>query len=439
MINDYREGNANAARAKFISVILRKWLYAAAVLLLMIVNPLAAQETGGEQKLQPFVDFLDREGRDPLALVLDQIKSYDLLIFDDAWHPALEPFQFYQQLVETPAFYEQVKYIFVEVFSVSQQMNLDAYFTAEREDQTLLFPVFQNDFSGEGWPLKTYFDLMHAIYRANQELPEQQRLRVVAVNSPTYWPAIQSPNDLALFRKSLIGNDYTMYRIILDEMGGFGEGRKGIFLTNTRHAYKGIKDKSGQYFWNCGTFFHQWHPGKTYSIRFHHLALSVEKEIVPDAGTARSTAGMERYAYRWVRMADGLWDSAFEARGNRPVAFSLKDNVFGATAYTGNQVHKAAPGQTMYDANDAIIFLAPLESLHNTAMVDIIYTETFKQELARRYRILYNDTQLKQQFERDGVDNLEALVEKNCLARPAALIPQAQTLPPADAWKRPRN
>ena len=272
MINDYREGNANAARAKFISVILRKWLYAAAVLLLMIVNPLAAQETGGEQKLQPFVDFLDREGRDPLALVLDQIKSYDLLNF-----------------------------------------------------------------------------------------------------------------------------------------------------------------------WNCGTFFHQWHPGKTYSIRFHHLALSVEKEIVPDAGTARSTAGMERYAYRWVRMADGLWDSAFEARGNRPVAFSLKDNVLGATAYTGNQVHKAAPGQTMYDANDAIIFLAPLESLHNTAMVDIIYTEAFKQELARRYRILYNDTQLKQQFERDGVDNLEALVEKNCLARPAALIPQAQTLPPADAWKRPRN
>ena len=41
----------------------------------------------------------------------------------------------------------------------------------------------------------------------------------------------------------------------------------------------------------------------------------------------------------------------------------------------------AAPGQTMYDAYDALIFLAPVETCRQTAMVDFLYTEEFKHEL----------------------------------------------------------
>ena len=226
-----------------------------------------------------------------------------------------------------------------------------------------------------------------------------------------------------------------MYKTILAVLSNFESGEKGVFLTNTRHAYKGIKDKKESYFWNCGTFFHQWHPGKTYSIRFHNMALSIEKEKKNDSSVAATTAGMEKYQYRWVRMGNGLWDSAFRAMGNKPVAFSLKNNVFGAEAYVGNHVHKAAPNQTMFDANDAVIFLAPLEALHNSAMVDFIYTADFKKELARRYRILFTEAQLQGKLEQHNVDTIEALIEKTFVAEPEELIPQAKSLPPIDAWK----
>lgn len=401
---------------------------------MLIANNLMAQ-TQNDEKLESYTNVLVSEGKEPIDFVLEKLDNYDLLIFDDALHPAVEPFEFYQQLVQTPSFYDKVKYIFVEGFSINKQQHIDAYFNSAPEDQTLLYPAFQDDFSGSGWPFKTYFDLMHTLYVVNQVLPEEQRIKVIGVNNPTYWSEIKTHKDVALFRKSLVGNDYSMYKIILTEMDNFKSGAKGIFLTNTRHAYKGVKDKNGQYFWNCGTFFSQWNEGQTYSIRFHNLALFIEAEKRVDASTASSTSGMEKYNYKWVRMANGLWDSAFKARGNKPIAFSLKDNIFGAEAYVGNHMHKSAPNQTMYDANDALIFLAPLEELRKTEAIDFIYTKKFKQELARRYDFLFTKEQLEKQFATYDVDNLSDLIKRSYVPEAEGLIPQMKSLAPIDEWK----
>jgi hypothetical protein len=389
-----------------------------------------------DPRLQPYVDVLQRQGHPPLQFVLERLDEYDLILFDDAWHPAAEPFEFYTELVRSPEFRQRARTVFFEVFSINKQGCLDAYLESRPEDRTLLYPAFQDDFSGTGWPLESYFSLLHTIYEVNQALEKEQRIRVVAVNAPTYWSEIRTPEDVALFRKTLIGNDYTMYRTILDGLDGFSGTEKGIFLTNTRHAYKGIRKREGSFFWNAGTFLHQWHPGKTYSIRFHNMTLSIEAEMAPDPSRPQTTAGMEKYRYSWIRMAGGLWDSAFAANGNRPIALPLQGNVFGEEAYVGNHMHSAAPGQTMVDAYDALLFLAPLERLHNTARVDFIYTPEFKRELARRYRILYTPEQLEARLEQGGVDQVEALIDEECAARPEELIPQAKGLGPMDAWEK---
>jgi hypothetical protein len=278
--------------------------------------------------------------------------------------------------------------------------------------------------------------LLHAIWEVNQGLKEDERICVIAVNAAAYWSEIETAEDVALFRKSLMGSDYTMYRVIVDEMEGFAGRRKGIFLTNTRHAYKGIRDRQGRLYWNAGTFLHQRHPGKSYSIRFHNMALSVEGERPQDETVPETTAGQERMIFKWIRMGDGMWDSAFEAMGNEPMAFSLEANVFGEHRYVGNQMHNAAPGQTMADANDAIIFLAPLEDLHNSAVAAEIYTPEFKRELVRRYGILFTPQQLTSMMEQAGVTTLEALIDNDCVPEPRRLIPQAQTLPPKGEWRK---
>ncbi len=391
--------------------------------------------TPADDELNGYVEVLKVRGQDPGRFVLDRLDKVDLILFDDAWHPVVEPFDFYRSLVLDPEFRAKVDFLFVEAFSINQQPVIDRFLGAPEEDLTLLAPLLQDDFSGHGWPLETYVELLRTIRRVNRELPEAERLRVVAVNAPAYWPLIRTPEDLSLFRQSLAGNDYAMYLNILGALERFESGKKGVFLTNTRHAYKGIRKTSGELFWNAGTFFAQWHPGKTSSIRFHHLILMIRGETAAGDAKPASTAGIERYDYSFERVAGGRWDEAFTAQGNRPVAFDLAGTPFGREPYAGNHMHRAAPGQTMADANDSIIFLAPVETLHNSARVDFIYTGEFKRELARRYRILHTEDQLKSMLEKAGAGDLAELIAIRARAEPESLIPQTQGLPPATAWR----
>ena len=211
------------------------------VLLLFLVSNINSQVQQSE-KLQLYINALDKKGDDPFHFILYNLDRYDLILFDDALHTAVKPFEFYQDLIKNVDFQKKVKYIFLEAVSVIQQPALDAYFESKVDDITLLYPAFQNDFSGTGWPFKTYFDLLQTIWKINTTLPVKDRLKVIAVNAPTFWKEINTPKDIDLFRLSLAGNDYTMYKIILSYLDNFQSGKKGIFLTNTRHAYKEIKN-----------------------------------------------------------------------------------------------------------------------------------------------------------------------------------------------------
>ncbi|MFI5144045.1 MAG: hypothetical protein ACHQJ4_00485 [Ignavibacteria bacterium] len=396
-----------------------KFIFTALFLFIFSIN---SQDTAGTYS---YVKSLKEKGSEPIQFVLKALDVYDLIIFDDANHSAAEPFEFYQKLISDTAFQNKVRYIFIEAFSLSKQHDIDNYMNSETEDRTLLYPVFQDDFSGLGWTYETYFNLMHTIYTVNKSLPPEKKFKVIGVSNATYWSAVRTTDDLALFRVSLASFDYTMYMRISGKLDDFNSGRKGIFLTNTRHSYKGIKDSKGNLYWNCGTFFHQWNPGKTYSIRIHNATLYIEKEVdSPDK--PKTTEGMENIQFKWLRIAGGKWDEAFRLNGNVPVAITLEDTPFGKDPYVGNHMLDALPGQTMYDANDAIIFLAPLNELHRSAITNEIYTNDFKKELERRMNLLYTPDKLNQMLVDDSVKTIREYIDKEFIPEPEILLPQAQ-------------
>ena len=397
-------------------------LFYSFIFVILIATILFCQSLDNNKRLQSYGKVLSEQGKEPLDFIIDKIQNHDLIIFDDALHTAVEPFEFYQELIKTPSFFNTVNYIFLEVLSINKQQHIDTYYASEPENIELLYPAFQDDVNGTGWAYKTYFDLLHTIYILNKTLPEDQRLKVIAVSNPTYWSEIKTVKDLELFQKSMGSYDFVMYKTIALEMDNFEKDKKGVFFTNTRHAYKGIKNKKNKLYWNTGTFFHQWHPDKTYSVRFHNVQLLIEKK--------------ETIVFLWGRIGGGIWDNAFEVFGNKPVAISLKDNVFGQESYVGNHMLNVAPNQSMYDAYDALIFLGPLEKMQKTAIVDFIYTKEYMKELERRYPILFSEEELKKQFEDYGVNTLNDLIEKSFIAEPQRLLPQAKSIVPIDAWKK---
>ncbi|MGB5818400.1 MAG: hypothetical protein WBG90_02870 [Saonia sp.] len=342
------------------------------------------------------MEVLKSEGEHPLEFVQKKLDSYDLIIFDDALHNAVEPFDFYQELLGMEE--NKIEYVFIEAFGIHMQSHIDAYLENASKDPNLLLKVFQDSFNGSGWRYETYYELLSTVWDINHSTDLTVPIKVKAVDQPIYWEGIHNRKAYDVFLKSLIGRDYFMYLTILDAMDSFSEGKKGIFLTNTRHAYKHIKNSEGSLYWNCGTFFNQWHPGKTYAARIHNVTLSITENTVPSENTTAS--GLERYTYEWVKMQDGIWDEAFAKNGNAPLAFSLKNNVFGDAKYIGNHMLNVAKDQTMYDAYDALIFLAPLNELHFSAKIDFIFTDDFKMELKRRLKILHED-------------NMDAFLTKN--------------------------
>lgn len=394
----------------------------------------ATAENADARRLRQHVDALRENGEPPLDFVLDALENHDLILFDDALHNAVEPWTFYGEMARDPRFREKAKYIFLEVIPVNRQGALDAYFSTFPEDQTLLYPAFQDRY---GWAYKTYFDFLHTVWEINKPLKPEDRLIVRAVSTPSYWKEMETHEDWMRYNdREVIGRDYDMYKIILADLDVFDRGKKGVFLTNTRHAYTNVRNKDGAPFWNTGTFFRQWNPGKAYSIRFNAPILKIESQQPEDGDAPRTGEGLERYRYAWARVENGLWDAAFKDFGETPVAVSLYDTPFGYAAYMGNHMHKAAPNQIMRDAYDAVIFLAPFEHQHSSAHVDFIYTPAFKQELARRYHITHTPAQLRNMLAEAGAPTLDAYIGDAYQATPETLSEPAQSVGDMDAWRR---
>jgi hypothetical protein len=383
-----------------------------------------ARPTSGQ--ISAHLDDLREYGRDPLAFVLDQLDRHDLVVFDDGLHTLVEPFEFYQTLVRDLTFRDRAKWVFLEAVPLNQQGHIEAYLDSSPADPTLLWPAFQNGVAGDGWPYTTYFELLATVYDVNRSLPDAERIRVVAVGSSTYWSEIRTARDLEVFRQGLAAYDFTMYAMIkgiLDDSGG-----KGIFLTNTRHAYKAIRHADGSLYWNATTYFHEREPGRAFSIHFHAPQLIIER-LRADTSGERTTQGLERIDYHWGRMEGGAWDRAFRANGNAPIAVPLEGTAFGRAPYVGNHMLDAAEGQTMADAFDAVIFLAPLEELHQTALLGDIYTPEFRVELARRLQLLHGEKELAKMIEESGASDLEGYIERTYVSRPRQPLPQSQNLP----------
>jgi len=259
---------------------------------------------------------------------------------------------------------------------------------------------------------------------------------VVAVSNPSYWSEIETREDVRIYNESsTAGRDYLMYRLILAEMDGFEGGRKGIFLTNTRHAYNGLKGKDGKYIWNTETFFRQWHPDKTLSIRFHAPYLQVKAKKNLAEGQIVSSEGLEEFDIGWARPAKGAIDDALDELAG-PVAIDIQGTAAGDLPYLGNLMLVAAPGQTMADVYDAMIFLEPIDTLEVTGEVDFIYTDEFKKELARRLPLLFSDQQIAGLMESLGAENMKQLTEAILVFQARGTHPQTAEVGPRDEWRQ---
>ena len=104
-------------------------------LIFILLSPHIYTQSQHSKTLSPYVKTLKEKGQKPIQFSLDKLDKYDLLVFDDALHTAVEPFEFYQKLVKNKEFQKKVKYIFL--FVISLVTTLPA---ATKESSSIIFP-----------------------------------------------------------------------------------------------------------------------------------------------------------------------------------------------------------------------------------------------------------------------------------------------------------
>ncbi len=163
-----------------------------------------------DQRLRPYLEVLRRHGVEPVRYVNSALDRYDLVVFDDALHPTVEPFDFYRRLIRDRDFQRHAPMIFLELIPSNKQRHLEVYLAAPENDPRLLYPAFQDNANGLGFTFQTYFDLLKTVREVNQTLPAGRRLQVIGVGGPTYWSEIRTPRDLEQYYKATAVYDYHM-------------------------------------------------------------------------------------------------------------------------------------------------------------------------------------------------------------------------------------
>jgi uncharacterized iron-regulated protein len=345
----------DAARAKFNKIVAFRAAERAQASRPPIANP--------AEHLKPFVEFLKQEGTDPQAWVMRALAERPIVIMGEV-HNRPRYWAFNTALVRSPEFARRVKVIYLE-FPINDQPLMDRFLAAPTNDPTPVIEILRDMFEN-GWPDQPTVEFCQAVWEVNQTLPKEQRLRIELVDMERPWKKIQQRED---WRKYNVDRDALTAENILRDLRTHGDDKRhALFIVGWMHVLKNLTYPSGDPIKSAG--------------RFLQAALGATNvlAIFPHCPVMANRGGVKG------RLALGLFESAFAALTNRPMAFPLDHGPFGELPFDASMDFVTSDP---YRAGfDAFLYLGPLEDEIMSPLVPGFYTDEYAQEVDRRLRLM---------------------------------------------------
>jgi len=319
-----------------------------------------------EAFLKPFVEFLKTNGEEPKAFVMRALAKYKVTIMGEVHHRP--PYwAFNSSLVAHPDFAKSVGTIYMELPSNKQEL-IDKFLTEEKCDTMLVIEMLR-DMLWTGWPDKPMLDFFIAVWKVNRDLKPEQKLRIKLVDMQRPWEKIQNRSD---WKKYNVNRDkYMAENIIRDIQSHPNEKRNVLFIVGDGHAALNF-DLS--FFGDYPLETAGWHLQKKLGSE-NVYAIMQHRCVMTNLGRVDG------------RLQLGLFDSAFQALDNKPMAFALERGPFGEQMYDGR------PDKPIWsrfrDGFNAYLYLGLLETEKFSPLIDGFYTEDFVKEVDRRHRMMF--------------------------------------------------
>jgi hypothetical protein len=309
-----------------------------------------------ERHLEPLVSFLRTEGEDPQAFVLKALADHQLVIMGEVHHRP-RYWAFNASLVEAATFPRHVGVIYLELPG-SDQTLVDQFLSRSQLDPQPAITMLR-DMSWTGWPDQPTLDFFITVWKVNRSLPPQQKLRLVLVDPRAAWKDDE-------FR------DRKMADAILQDLRSHRDDhRHGLFIVGLMHA---ILDGS---VWD----------GSPRATSGWFLRRKLGTQAVCAIHQHRPVRFGD--SERLERPALGLFDSAFSALHNQPIAFPLDHGPFGQVPLDDCLDGRLYTTNRYQDAFSAYLYLGPLEDEIFSPLIPGFYTDEFVRELDRRHRLLF--------------------------------------------------
>ncbi len=316
-----------------------------------------------EKHLRPFVEFLKREGADPREFLLKALAKYRIVVLGEV-HNRQRYWTFNAALVRSPAFARHVGAIYLEL-PCNDQPLIDQFLAAPKYDPAPVIDTLRDMFEF-GWPDQPTVEFCQAVWESNHSLPKDQRVRIVLADMARPWKEIQKRAD---WRKYDVDRNKFMAEQIAGDLREHAQdSRHALFIVGYMHATKDLRNPDGEPFKSTG-----WHLCQTLGAT-NVFAMFPHSPVISNRGEVDG------------RLALGLFDTAFAALSNRPMAFPLDHGPFGELLFDASMdLTTAGPYRAGFDA---FLYLEPLENEIVSPLVPGFYTDEYAREADRRYRLM---------------------------------------------------
>jgi hypothetical protein len=318
-----------------------------------------------ESYLRTFIDFLKTNAEEPNKFVMKALAKYKVTIIGEIHHRP-RYWAFCNSLMTDPDFPKYVGTIYLELQSNDQEL-IDKFLAAKKCDTTPVIEMLRN-MQILGWPDQAMLDFFVTVWTVNQNLPEQQKIRIVLPDRPRPWKKIEKSEDwlkIERFSRDRVMGD----NILADIREHPNENRNSLFIVGVMHAGLNLKYFEGSPVKTAGWYLREeLGQDKVYAIFQHQCVVTNDGRMIG-------------------RLRRGLFDSAFAAVANKPMAFSLDVGPF------GKELFEASPpfppmASSCRDGYNAYLYLGPLGTEIFSPLIEGFYTDEFAKEVDRRYRIM---------------------------------------------------
>lgn len=319
---------------------------------------------------RPFADFLKQQHLSPEKFVLQQIAKHKLVI-NGEYHRRKVSWDMLRRLIALPDFSKACGTIFMELPS-REQPTMDLFLGTDKLNGELILNIFRNE-QLHGWWDKGEYDFICDIWRLNQLLPQEKRIKIQLVDFQIPYSQIQTAEE---YREAIMraeNRNTHMADVIEQYIKTKSDTRGCLFLVGCAHVFKsnvaGIASAGGdgKEEMTAGAQLAQRFGSKNVFTVFQH--------VLPCDNSGRHRS--------FIR--GGVFDQAFAENGNQPVGFLLQGSPFGKEPFDGIYELKYKAGTGTYQDNfDGYLFLHSLKDEPQSTPLLEVFNDEFITEIQRR-------------------------------------------------------